>query len=136
LELIPKIESDYSVDTTPKSRVLIGHSHGGLLTTYFFTKHPNVFHNYLTLSPSLWYDNEILLQYETETRTNNSVINTLVFTGSGELEEIFVLRAREWNYRLSTFYPNCIHAYQIVNNRNHRESALPNAETGLEFYFK
>ncbi len=136
LELIPKIESDYSVDTTAKSRVLIGHSYGGLLTCYFFTKHPNVFHNYLTLSPSLWYDNNLLFQYETDTRASNSAIDNLVFTGCGQLEEAIVLGAQEWNYRLSTFYPNCKLAYQKLKNRGHTTSAEENAETGLEFYYK
>ncbi len=136
LELIPKIESDYSADTTAKSRVLIGHSYGGLLTCYFFTKHPNVFHNYLTLSPSLWYDNNLLFQYEKDTRASNSAIDNLVFTGCGELEEDIVLGAREWNYRLSTFYPNCKQAYQKLKNRGHASSAIENTEAGLEFYYK
>jgi predicted alpha/beta superfamily hydrolase len=136
LELIPKIQNEYSADTTAKSRVLIGHSYGGLLTCYFFTKHPNVFHNYLTLSPSLWYDNNLLFQYEKDTRASNSAINNLVFTGCGQLEEDIVLGAQEWNYRLSTVYTNCKHAYQKLKNRGHASSAEENAEKGLEFYYK
>lgn len=135
-ELIPKIESDYSVNTTAKSRVLIGHSYGGLLTCYFFTKHPNVFFSYLTLSASTWYDNDLLFRYESDTRANNSLINNLVFIGCGELEEWSVVRAQEWNYRLSTFYPKCKVAYKKLANRNHNQSALENAETGLDFYYK
>ena len=135
-ELIPKIESDYSVGATAKSRVLMGHSYGGLLTCYFFTKHPNVFYNYLTLSPSIWYNNNILLQYETDTRASNSAINNLVFIGCGDLEEVIVVTAQEWNYRLSTYYPNCKVSYNKVTNRNHTESGLANAEIGIDFYFK
>jgi predicted alpha/beta superfamily hydrolase len=136
LELIPKIESDYSVDTTAKSRVLLGHSYGGLLTCYFFTKHPNIFNNYISLSASTWYDNDLLFQYETDTRVSNSVISNLVFIGCGELEEWSVVRAKEWNYRLSTFYPNCKTGFNKLANRNHNESALENAEIGIDFYYK
>jgi len=134
-ELIPKIETDYSVDTTAKSRVLIGHSYGGLVAGYFFTKHPDVFNNYLTLSPSYWYDNNIFFQYENETRVSNSTKNNLVFVGCGELEETIVIGAIEWDYRLTTFYRNCKHDFQILKNRGHIPSALENAESGLEFYF-
>lgn len=135
-ELIPKIESDYAVDTTAKSRVIVGHSYGGLLTCYFFTKHPNVFHNYFTLSASTWYDNDLLFQYESESRASNSAIHNLVFVGCGELEEWSVVRAQEWHYRLATYYPNCTSDFHKLANRNHNESASANAEIGLDFYYK
>jgi len=135
-ELIPKIESDYSVDTSAKGRVIMGHSLGGLLTCFFFTKHPDVFHNYITLSFGIWYDNDILLQYEKDTRASNAAINNVVFVGCGELEEWCVIRAKEWNYRLSTYYPNCKLDLRILANRNHIPSALENAESGIDFYYK
>jgi len=136
LELIPRIERDYVVDTTPKSRVLIGHSFGGLVTGYFFTKHPNVFNNYLLLSPSFWYDNNIFFKYEKESRAINASQANLVFVACGELEESIVICAIEFNYRLTTFYPNCKHDFLILSNRGHIPSSLENAESGLEFYYK
>lgn len=135
-ELIPKVENDYAADSTSNSRLLLGHSYGGLLAGYFFTKHPNVFKNYLSLSPSFWYDNNIFFNYEKETRSINSTKSNLVFVGCGELEESIVTVAIEWNYRLTTFYPNCKHDFKILSNRGHIPSALENAKTGLEFYFK
>lgn len=135
-ELIPKIESAYPVDTTAKSRAVIGHSYGGLMVCYFFVKHAGIFGNYLILSPSLWYDNGILLQYESDFRTQNSAQANLVFIACGELEESIVLGTQELDYRLSAYYPNCIHYYHKAINRAHLESAFPNVEKGLEFYFK
>lgn len=135
-ELIPKMESDFPVDVTAKSRVIVGHSYGGLFTCYLFTKHPNIFHNYITLSASTFYDNDLLFQYETNTRASNSAINNLVFIGCGELEEGIVIRSKEWKYRLSTFYPNCKTDYNKAANRFHSSSALENAEIGIDFYYK
>jgi len=135
-ELIPKIESDYRVDTTAKSRLIIGHSLGGLFACNLFINHSHLFHNYLMLSPSLWYDNGLLLQYESDFRAQNATINNLVFVGCGELEESIVLGAQEWDYRLSTFYPNCIHSFYKLLNRSHVESAFPNAEQGLAYYYE
>lgn len=136
LELIPKIESDYAADTTAESRVIIGHSYGGLLTGYFFTKHPNVFSNYLTLSPSFYYDNHIFFEYEKESRAINKTKSNLVFVGCGDLEEVVTIGAIEWDYRLTTFYPNSKHDFKILANRGHIPSALESAEAGLEFYYK
>lgn len=135
-ELIPKIESKFSVDTTAKSRLIIGHSIGGLCTGYFFTKHPNLFKNYLTLSPSIWWDDGVLLDYEAETRELNSKDSTFVFIGCGEFEEGIVVLAKEWNYRLSTFYPICKVDYRKLSNLSHVSSAMYNVTNGLEFYYK
>ena len=63
-ELIPKMELDFGADTLRKNRIIIGHSFGGLFAAYAFTNYNNVFGNYIMLSPSLWYDNEILFQME------------------------------------------------------------------------
>jgi uncharacterized protein len=135
-ELIPKIEKDYAVNTTARSRVIIGHSLGGLLTGYFFAKHPNVFNNYLTLGPSFWWDNYVFFKYEQESRAINATKNTLVFIGCGELDHLNALTAIEWNHRLTTFYPNCKHDFQMLPKLDHVSSALGNAEAGLEFFFK
>ena len=58
-ELIPKIEQDFNADTARESRVILGHSYGGLFGAYAFAVNNNVFGNYIMLSPSLWFDNEI-----------------------------------------------------------------------------
>lgn len=135
-ELIPKIEQDFSVDTASKSRIIIGHSYGGLLACYFFTKHPAIFKNYIMLSPSLWYDNSVMLKYETESGTINMAYKNLVFIGCGEFEEDIVVRSQELNYRLSQFYSNTTLRYNKIPNRYHVSSAFENAEKGLVFYYQ
>lgn len=46
-QLIPKIEATYRVDTSRNSRVIIGHSYGGLFGAYAFCTNNQVFGNYL-----------------------------------------------------------------------------------------
>jgi predicted alpha/beta superfamily hydrolase len=135
-ELIPKIESDYAVDTTSNSRLLIGHSLGGLLAGYIFNRHSEVFNSYLMLSPSFWYDNSFFFNDENIARANNSSKKCFVFIGCGEFEESTVIGAKEWKYRLSTYYPNSLSFYQLLKNRSHLSSAFENAEIGIEYYFK
>lgn len=57
-ELQPYIDKNYRVT---KTRTLIGQSLGGLLATEILFKTPELFKNYIIVSPSLWWDDESLL---------------------------------------------------------------------------
>jgi uncharacterized protein len=62
-ELRPRIERDYR--TTPY-RILVGHSLGGLFAAYALVSAPDAFNAYVSISPSLWWDDE-LMRREAET---------------------------------------------------------------------
>jgi len=57
-EVIPTVEKKYRV-SAPST--LIGQSMGGQLTTEILFKNPDVFDNYIIVSPSLWWDDKSLL---------------------------------------------------------------------------
>lgn len=57
-EVIPYIRSRYKTNNTS---TLIGQSFGGLLATEILFTHPDWFSKYLIVSPSLWWDNQSLL---------------------------------------------------------------------------
>lgn len=59
-ELQPLIDKKYN---TSSLKTLIGQSLGGLLATEVLFKSPDLFDNYIIVSPSLWWDNESLLKY-------------------------------------------------------------------------
>lgn len=59
-ELLPFIDTNYR---TTNSKTLIGQSLGGLLATEVLFKTPNLFNNYIIVSPSLWWDAEKLLTF-------------------------------------------------------------------------
>jgi len=52
-ELIPYVESHYPVGS---SRVLIGHSLGGLLGVSILLDHPGIFDTFVIIDPSMWWD--------------------------------------------------------------------------------
>ena len=60
-ELQPYITETYR---TSSQRTLIGQSLGGLLATEILFKKPELFDNYIIVSPSLWWDDESLLDFE------------------------------------------------------------------------
>jgi|TARA_R100000479_G_scaffold34767_1_gene15178 hypothetical protein len=60
-ELQPLVEKQYPVTS---EKTLIGQSLGGLVATEILFKKPDLFKNYIIVSPSLWYDYESLLKRE------------------------------------------------------------------------
>jgi hypothetical protein len=57
-ELIPLIEAEYRAKA---QRVLVGHSFGGLFAAWTLLTRPQLFEGYIIVSPSLWYDDHMLL---------------------------------------------------------------------------
>ena len=60
-ELQPFIDREYNTDSI---KTIIGQSLGGLLATEILFKKPDLFDNYIIVSPSLWWDDESLLKSE------------------------------------------------------------------------
>lgn len=60
-ELQPFITKTYQVNET---KTLMGQSLGGLLATEILFKKPDLFDNYIIVSPSLWWDNQSLLTWD------------------------------------------------------------------------
>lgn len=137
-ELIPKVEHDFNADTLRENRIILGHSFGGLFAAYAFTNHNHVFGNYLMLSPSIWYDNEIMLKFESDYRNVNQQNHQFVFMGLGELEnEGRMLAPFEAFYlRLKFNYPGIELQKNLVAGLGHVGSKNPNIEESLNFYFK
>lgn len=59
-ELQPFIEQNYRVDTTRWTYV--GHSYGGLFGAYVLLNRTHMFTRYILVSPSLWYDDTMMLR--------------------------------------------------------------------------
>jgi predicted alpha/beta superfamily hydrolase len=58
-ELVPFIDREYRTDAT--KRALVGHSYGGLFTTWvMLTTGTETFNRYVIVSPSYWYDDEMI----------------------------------------------------------------------------
>jgi len=137
-ELIPRVEKDFSAEPSRESRIILGHSFGGLLAAYAFTNFNRVFGNYLMLSPSLWYDNEIMLRLEQENREINKENHHLVYMGLGELESggRMLVPYVAFHQRLEKYYPGIELISRLQPRLDHGGSKNPNIEEGLKFYFQ
>jgi uncharacterized protein len=137
-ELIPRIEQDFSADTTRGSRVILGHSYGGLFGACVLAVDNNLFGNYLLLSPSIWFDNEVSLLLEKQNRIHNQDKPQLVFLGIGELENSGRMQAP-----FEAFYQTLRDNYSAIQLSKNREKNLdhvgsknPNIVKALTYYFQ
>ncbi|WOK09281.1 alpha/beta hydrolase-fold protein [Imperialibacter roseus] len=137
-QLIPQMEERFRVDTTRNGRVLLGHSYGGLFGACVLAVNNQLFGNYLLLSPSIWFDNEVSLQLEKAYRAANKDQHHLVFLGIGELENAGRMQAP-----FEAFYEALRDNYADISLAKNREKHLdhvgsrqPNIVKGLNYYFQ
>ncbi len=80
-ELQPYIERKYK---TIPSRTIIGQSLGGLLATEILLKKPDLFNQYIIISPSIWWDNGSILKLATTVLSQNFTSKTDIYIGVGK----------------------------------------------------
>ncbi|MCZ4225161.1 alpha/beta hydrolase [Pedobacter rhodius] len=79
-ELQPFIQKAYKANA---SKTIIGQSLGGLLATEILLKKPLLFTNYMIISPSLWWNNESLLNEAPKYLTKPSAEEMQVYISVG-----------------------------------------------------
>jgi len=108
-ELIPVIDSTYGTD--PNDRTISGASLGGLFSLYVLFEHPGIFKRYKISSPSLWWDDGAIFEYEKRYAEANSDLPAYVFLSVGDVERtveswkelVQILEERNYNnLKLST----------------------------------
>lgn len=86
-ELQPLIEDNYR---TGARKTIIGQSLGGLMATEILFTAPDLFDNYIIVSPSLWWDNESLLKV----RPRQSAFPKSIYIGVGKEGKVMESVAR------------------------------------------
>jgi hypothetical protein len=121
-ELMPYIERQYH---PAPYNILAGHSLGGLMAIYCLVNHPDYFNAYIAISPSLQWDDKIMLR-ETDQRLNNKMPqNKLIFFCDANEDPAFhqnqlyldsLLKQKNitgWQYKRN-FYPDETHISEPV----------------------
>lgn len=80
-ELEPFIEKKYKTTT---ARTIIGESLGGLLATEILIKRPALFNKYIIVSPSLWWDDGSLLNFNPSGLEHSFSTPTDIYIGVGK----------------------------------------------------
>ena len=77
-ELIPYVEEKYPVTGY---RTFVGHSFGGLTAVYALFSRPALFHNYVAIDPSLWWDDWMLVYKADEVLEGSDLKGRALFVG-------------------------------------------------------
>jgi hypothetical protein len=83
-ELMPFINTTYR--TIPEDSGICGFSFGGLFALYVLFHHPHTFQRYIIGSPTVWWDEAVIFNYERDFAANNTDLSAKVFMSVGSCE--------------------------------------------------
>ncbi len=137
-ELIPFVENNYRA---APYKILVGHSLGGLFNAYSFYKEPELFNAYLTISPSLWYQNDLLEKDLDEILTDKKDFNskfylTIANEGGTMLGNTYKLVGKFKSYIAEHKEVELKFEFDPMFELTHGSIGLPAIFNGLKFIFE
>lgn len=129
-ELQPFIDSTYR---TTELKTIIGQSLGGLLATEILFKNSNLFDNYIIVSPSLWWDDEKLLDEQPASYDSNKSI----YIAGGKEGEVMERTAKELFDKLKQYKKqNTNLFYEFLEDKTHGDALHIAVYKAFEKIFK
>ena len=134
-ELIPHIDGKFR---THPYKLLIGHSFGGLFALHTFIHQPKLFNAYIAISPSLWWDEQELVQKQSETFfTSNSELTGHLYMTMGNEGDQMLGGALKFAAQLEEQGPKGFRwHFEQMSEESHASVPLISTYKGLEFIFK
>jgi predicted alpha/beta superfamily hydrolase len=128
-DLKPLINSNYRAN--PENSTIYGSSYGGLFALYVLFHRPEIFNRYIALSPSMWYDKKVTLDYERKYASEHTELPARLFLCAGSQEKRIFQDLKEFVQILQKRnYKGLEWAYHICEGENHItawEAATPRA---------
>tara|TARA_R110000868_G_scaffold163179_1_gene395320 strand:+ start:4392 stop:5543 length:1152 start_codon:yes stop_codon:yes gene_type:complete len=138
-EVVPCVDSNYR---TLNSKIAVGHSLGASFLLYSILKKPNLFSNYIAISPNLAYDNDFLTQKLMTFDYSKIKNNTFLYLSNADEGIDYWKEWKSSREKLYNFYNNQLKTENItikINEyptKNHLNTFPPSLNDALEFYFK
>jgi len=85
-EVFPFVEAHYRTD--PARRIFAGHSYGALFGAHVLLTEPRMFERYILSSPSLWFDERVMLERESRYALGHTDLPAKVFFAIGSFETV------------------------------------------------
>ena len=136
-ELIPYISKKFPVNG---DRAIVGHSYGGLFASYGLIHYPSVFNKAIIVSPSLWYDDGLILKQAKSQNNFNYSTSHKIYFAVGEHENLHYKMVNDLKLFSETIQSKPHHNLEfdvdITTNLDH-DTIFPTALTkGLMYLFK
>jgi predicted alpha/beta superfamily hydrolase len=124
-------------------RTIAGVSLGGLFPLYVLFYAPETFNRYIAVSPSLWWNDRVILEYEEEFADKHSDLPAKLFLSVGGLEEEqypdlgMVSSLKEFHERLEDRNYAGLEMEMVVMEDETHHSVFPSAfSRGLRTVFR
>jgi len=139
-ELIPHIDSNYH---TSSYRMLVGHSFGGITAINALYTIPETFNSYISIDPSLWYDNQVLLKKAKNYFSKANLKNKSLYVGQANTvnagdttRNLHFESIIQFNGIMETFNQSGLrYKYKYYSDDDHGSSPLIAEYDGLRFIF-
>lgn len=134
-ELIPYVEQHYPAD---RYRVLLGHSISGLFSYWVLNTRPDLFGAYVAISPSLWWDDEMVVALSKEVGLQRSrglqkSLYLNLANEPGKMQEAYVNTVRHLRHHA----PDSLRwQAERLPHETHASSPLPSSVRALRWLFE
>lgn len=133
-ELIPYVDSHYR---TAGTRTIVGQSLGGLLAAKVLLEKPGLFDNYVIVSPSLWWNQQALLQGAGELVKKNQAPNRKVYISVAEEHPEMMATAKSLvEIVKNSGWTNLRYEYDFLNAETHATSLHISVYNAMRSFFK
>lgn len=136
-ELVPYLSQHFRLN---EIRALIGHSFGGLFTSWMLLKRPQLFNGYIAVSPSLWYDQRLVINMLNGHKKTEQQISGKAFFAIGASENNgqyqMVDDMKMFTNLLPTKVGKSLSIKSVIFPDENHDTVFPAALTrGLQFVF-
>lgn len=129
-ELQPFVEAQFK---TSQTKTIIGQSLGGLLATEILFKAPHLFNHYIIVSPSLWWNDEKIL----EAKPKSFRQPTSIYIAVGKEGAVMERTAKTLYDRISMLHhPEIDVAFEYLEDKSHGDALHIATYNALEYFFK
>jgi predicted alpha/beta superfamily hydrolase len=133
-ELIPYVSSHYR---TAGTKTIVGQSLAGLLVTKILLEKPGLFDNYVIVSPSLWWNNQALIQSAGELMKKNRAPNRKVYISVAEEHPEMKATAQALAERLKeSHWDNLQYHYDFLTDETHATSLHISLYKAMKYFYQ
>jgi predicted alpha/beta superfamily hydrolase len=129
-EVIPFVNRDYK---TSNEKILFGHSFGGLMSVYCLFMYPELFNDYIAVSPSLWWENEFIMQKADSLFKLKNYTNKNIFICDGTEDPNFKFVPKLDSLLQKNKQSGLEHKYITYKNETHNSQLVKATQDGIRF---
>lgn len=129
-ELLPHIDRTYR---TRPTRILIGHSYGGLFAVHALFNRPETFKAYIVISPSLWWDNQALAKQADQFVADHQNLQAAVYMTMGNEGGAMLGGAQKVAGSLSSSRENISVMFKHWQEESHGSVVMRSVYEGMEW---